>query len=112
MFAANVIAPALAFINSQQNPDPMLAVGADIEMGLLQTRIALLCTAPSSVVSESSSMTGRFQDGSLSEIQGQSAPKDCRSMMLFVCPTQNVSLSDAGVAGEARSMVSPSRKFV
>jgi hypothetical protein len=111
MFPENVTPPELAFISSQEKPDPRLMAGAEISMGLLHTRIALLCTIPSSVVLTLNSTTGRFHSGSFPESHGHRAFNVWRNKVLLVCATQNVSLSDAGAAAGARSMVKPSRRF-
>jgi hypothetical protein len=111
MLEENVINPELAFIISQEKPDPRLAATAEIKTGLLQIMMALLCRIPSNVVLAFSSITGRFQDCNLPPIHGQTALKVCRSIRLLVCPTQNVSLSEAGAAAVATSMVKPSRRF-
>ena len=71
----NATIPALAFINSQEKPDPKPFVWAEIRIGALQTRIALLCTVPSSVVLAVSSITWRFQVGSFPETQGHNVAK-------------------------------------
>jgi hypothetical protein len=111
MLAENETGPELAFISSQEKPDPILAVTAEINIGLLQTRMALLCRIPTRVVLTLSSITGRFHDANFPEIHGHSALSVWRSMILFVCATQNVSLSEAGAAEGAKSIVKPSRRF-
>lgn len=111
IFDENAICSELAFITSQEKPDPRLAVEAEIEMGLLQIRIALLCAVALSVALALNSMTGRVQDGNFPTTHGHSALRVCRTMALPVWAVQNVSLSDAAAAGEASSMVNPSRKF-
>jgi hypothetical protein len=111
MFEENVTGPELAFISSQEKPDPRFAVEAEIKMGWLQTMMALLCVAPLSAVLTLNSITGRVQEGNFPAIQGQRALKVWRSILLLACATQKVSLSDAAAAGETSSMVKPSRKF-
>src|ERR1700733_4103495 len=99
MYPENVTGPELAFISSQWKPDPKFAAKTDTVTELLQTRIALLWTVPSSVVFTLNSIAGRLQSGSFPETHGQRAVSVWRTMVLLACATQNVSPSDAATAG-------------
>ena len=101
MVPASTTVPVLALITSQLKPEPMFVTAVERVRGPLQTINALLWTAPSKVVFPESSTTGRFQSGSFVTSQGQTALRVWRCMVLLLCPTQIVSSSDAGPAGEA-----------
>jgi len=111
MFVENVMAPELAFITWQEKPDPIFPGTAEMKTGLLQIMRALLCRLPSSIVSVTNSTTGRLHDCSFPDTHCQIPLKGWRRITLLVCAVQNVSLSDAGAAGGARSIVTPSMRF-
>src|SRR5580658_370669 len=90
--------PEDTFIISQENPEATSPGKAEIAIGLLQTRIVLLCALASSVVFVVNSSTDRNEDCSFPENHGQRAPNVWRSMTLLLCATQSSSVSAAGPA--------------
>ena len=106
-----VTLPPETLTTLQVKPLPMFGKAGVSVIGCEQIRMAPLWMVPSSVVLMLISTTGRRYVCSLPLIQVQTVAKVWASIVLEPWPTQNRSVSDAGAAVLATSIVMPSSRF-